>query len=192
VPLIAEYDAAHVAARPVGAAALLGPVKPVSIRERRRPHWGVVLGLVLVLVAGLVAYRAIAASRHAPRVPAPAGAGRHRPSHPAPSTAPASHPAPSTPAPVPYAHTVAIRVMAIEDCWVEFTTPAGRFLFQLIVAGGTSRRWVFQHAVNVRLGNPGGIRLTVDGKNPLPPGTARPTTIRLRPGGKISIQRAGG
>jgi hypothetical protein len=38
----------------------------------------------------------------------------------------------------------------------------------------------------MRLGNPGGIRLTVDGKNPLPPGTVEPITLRLRRHGKIS------
>ena len=31
----------------------------------------------------------------------------------------------------------------------------------------------------MRLGNPGGIRLTVDGKNPLPPGTDNPITLSL-------------
>jgi len=38
----------------------------------------------------------------------------------------------------------------------------------------------------MRLGNPGGIRLTVDGKNPLPPGTTQPITLRLGLRGKIS------
>ena len=31
----------------------------------------------------------------------------------------------------------------------------------------------------MRLGDPGGIRLTVDGKNPLPLGTANPITLSL-------------
>jgi hypothetical protein len=69
---------------------------------------------------------------------------------------------------------------------VEFTTPTGRYLFQTVVAGGTSQRWVFRHAVDMQLGNPGGIRLRVDGRNPLPPGTAQPITLRLAPDGKIS------
>jgi len=38
----------------------------------------------------------------------------------------------------------------------------------------------------MRLGDPGGIRLTVDGKNPLPLGTANPITLSLGLHGKIS------
>jgi len=87
---------------------------------------------------------------------------------------------------VRYAHKVVIHLTAMEDCWVEFTSPAGAGLSQSIVAGGTSQRWVFRHAVDMRLGNPGGIRLTVDGKHPLPPGTVEPITLRLGLGDKIS------
>jgi hypothetical protein len=38
----------------------------------------------------------------------------------------------------------------------------------------------------MRLGNPGGISLTVDGRNPLPPGTTNPITLSLGLGGSIS------
>jgi len=138
-------------------------------------------------VAGLAAYHVIVVSRHAPAIHAAAGAGLHQPSHRhARRGAPASPPAATAPPPAPFAHTVAVHLTAVEDCWVEFTTPGGGYLFQVIVAGGTSKRWVFRHAVDMRLGNPGGIRLTVDGKNPLPPGTAQPITLSLGPGGKIS------
>jgi hypothetical protein len=95
-------------------------------------------------------------------------------------------PAAALPSPARYAHKVAIHLTAIEDCWVEFTSPAGANLSQSIVSGGTSQRWVFRQAVDMRLGNPGGIRLTIDGKHPLPPGTIEPITLRLRLGSKIS------
>jgi hypothetical protein len=55
----------------------------------------------------------------------------------------------------------------------------------LVVAGGTSKRWQFGRAVDMRLGNSGGVKLRVDGKNPLPLSTAQPITLRLGPGGKI-------
>lgn len=86
----------------------------------------------------------------------------------------------------PYAREVVIHLTAIQDCWVEFTTPGGGYLFQSYVVGGTSKTWTFRHAVDMRLGNPGGIRLTVDGKTPLPPGSAPPITLRLGLNGKIS------
>ena len=89
-------------------------------------------------------------------------------------------------APNPYAHTVVINLTATGACWVEFTTPADRFLSQMVVAGGTSKRWTFRHAVDMRLGDPGDVTPTVDGKNPLPPGTANPITLGLGLGGKIS------
>jgi hypothetical protein len=63
---------------------------------------------------------------------------------------------------------------------------AGGYLFLSYVVAGTLKRWAFRHPVNMRLGNPGGIRLTVDGKNPLPPGTANPITLRLGLPGKIT------
>ena len=74
--------------------------------------------------------------------------------HP-PAARPAARAAPSAgrpvsratppPAPVvaPYARTVVIRLAATGDCWVEFTTPGGGYLFQAYVAGGTSKAWTF-------------------------------------------------
>jgi len=108
----------------------------------------------------------------------------HRASHRHAATPPS--PAATTPAPAPYAHKIAIHLIAIEDCWVGFTTPTGSYLFQSYVVAGTSKRWAFRHPVNMRLGDPGGIRLTVDGKNPLLPGTANPITLSLGLHGKIS------
>ena len=186
-PLLAEYDAARPAPRPVTAADLLEPARPVKIRERHRVNWAAVLVLALAAALGLVAYHVLAASRHAPAVHAAAGAGLHRAIHRHPRrAAPTSPPAATTPAPAPYAHTIAIHLTAIQDCWVGFTTPAGGYLSQSYVVAGTSKTWTFRHAVNMRLGNPGGITLTVDGKNPLPPGTTHPITLSLGLGGKIS------
>jgi cytoskeletal protein RodZ len=182
-PLIAEYDATHRAPEPVTAADLIRPARPVRIHARRRVNWAAVLGLALVIVAGLVTYHLIAGSRHPPAGTAPsaaAQAGRVIHRHAAPS------PAVTSPASNTFAHEVVIRFTAIEDCWVEFTTPGGRDLFTSYVVAGTLKRWTFGHAVDMRLGNPGGIRLTVDGKNPLPPGTINAITLILGLHGKIS------
>jgi len=185
-PLIAEYDAAHTPPHPA-AADLLGPAKAVRIRERHRPNWRAGLGIALVAVAGLVAYHLFAAAHPAPALRPAAGTGLHRAVyHHARRAAAAAAPAAALPSPAGYAHKVAIDLTAIEDCWVEFTTPAGAYLSQSIIVGGTSQRWAFRHAVDLRLGNPGGIRLTVDGKHPLPPGTVEPITLTLGLGGKIS------
>jgi hypothetical protein len=203
-PLIGEYDAARSppvvpAAGPAEPAAPAGPSGPVSpvrpaspgspVRpgrldppgRRHRLAWAVALALVLVAALGFVAYRVIPGSGHRPSAAAGAAARVHRPAHhhrPAPSAA--------APAPGPYAHRVAIRLRAIEDCWVEFTTPGGGLLSDSIVVAGASKGWTFRHPVDMTLGNPGGIRLTVDGKHPLAPGPASPVTFRLGLDGKIS------
>jgi helix-turn-helix protein/uncharacterized protein DUF4115 len=185
-PLIAEYDAAHRAPEPITAADLLAPARPVRIHTRHRVNWAAVLGLALVAALGLMAYHAISASRHAPGATTGAAAGLHRAIHRHPRQATPSPVAATSPVRAPYAHKVAIRLTAIEDCWVEFTTPGGGYLFQSYVVAGTSKRWVFRQAVDMRLGNPGGIRLTVDGKNPLPPGTINPVTLSLGLYGKVA------
>ena len=186
-PLIAEYDAAHLPSHSVTVADLLEPARPIRIRERHRLSQGAGLAIALVAVVGLLAYHLFAASGHVPGGHAAAGIGLHRAVHRQDrGAAAATVPAATIRSPARYGHRVTIHLSAIEDCWVEFTTPAGVYLSQSVVAGGTSRRWVFGHAVDMQLGNPGGIRLTVDGRHPLPPGTAHPVTLRLGMGGKIS------
>ncbi len=184
-PLIGEYDATHPPPA-ITAAELFQPVTPIRLHQRRRVNWAAVLGLAVVAAIGVVAYHVITTSGHAPGATTAAaarlpGAIHRHPRRAAPPLASAT-----TPVPSPYADKVAIHLTAIEDCWVEFTTPRGGYLFQSYVVGGTSKRWTFGHGVDMRLGNPGGIKLTVDGKNPLPPGTAQPITLRLGLHGKVS------
>jgi transcriptional regulator with XRE-family HTH domain len=181
-PLIEEYDATLGAAGPVTAAVVLSPVRPVRLRERRRVPWAAVLALAVLAGAGVVSYQVVS-GLHRPPVARPAarvGAPVHR------HVSRATRPALAAPA-APYAHLVAIRLTTIEDCWVEFTTPGGGYLFQSYVVGGTSKIWSFSYPVAMRLGNPGGITLTVDGKNPLPPGTDSPITLGLGLNDQVSV-----
>jgi Helix-turn-helix domain/Domain of unknown function (DUF4115) len=184
-PLIREYDATVRSDKPVTAADLFRPVTPIRVREPqpRRP-WMAALGLVLVIVIGFAAYKLISGPRHAPPAnPAAAiraGSGTHH------RGAQTGHPA-ATPAAVsPYAHEVVVSLTASQDCWVGFTTPGGGYLTQAYVVAGTSKSWTFGYAVQMRLGNPGGISVTVDGRNPLPPGTTNPITLSLGLGGSIA------
>jgi hypothetical protein len=185
-PLIREYDATVRSDEPVRAADLFRPVTPIRVREPqpRRP-WMAALGLVLVIVIGFAAYKLISGTRHAPpATPAAAiraGSGtHHRGEHGT------GHPAPTPAAVSPYSREVVVSLTASQDCWVGFTTPGGGYLTQAYVVAGTSKSWTFGYAVQMRLGNPGGISLTVDGRNPLPPGTTNPITLSLGLGGSIS------
>ena len=180
-PLIEQYDATRRAAELVTAADLFGPVRPVRLRERRRVPRTAVLGLALLAAAGVVAYYVVPGLHHPPAA-RPAARACPAAGRPASRATP-----PTAPVLAPYAHTVVIRLAATGDCWVEFTTPGGGYLSQSYVAGGTSKAWTFPYPVAMRLGNPGGVSLTVDGKNPLPAGTDTPITLGLGLNGHVSI-----
>ena len=172
-PLIRDYEAAHGAPPAVATAGPFRPV-PIRLRERQRRNVTAVLALALAIVVGFALYHFISAPGHAPRVTSEnvASGRRHATLPLAPAATPHS-------AQAPRAHEIIVQLTAIEDCWVEFTTPRGGYLFQSYVVADASRRWTFRHAVDMRLGNPGGITLIVDGTNPLPPGTSHPITLRL-------------
>jgi cytoskeletal protein RodZ len=184
-PLIHEYDTTHGAPHAMRAADVFEPATPIKLRERRSPNWSLAMIIVLALVVGYGVYRAVAAVTS--------------PGHAAVAAPPSHHPsaaaaAPSTPAPTPshVSHAVVIRLTAIEDCWVEFTTPAGVYLSQDYVVGGSSMTWTFHRNVTMQIGNPGGILLTVDGKNLGRPGSVgQPVTLSFGPDKKLPTQASG-
>jgi cytoskeletal protein RodZ len=183
-PLIHEYDTTHGAPQAIRAADVFEPATPIKLKERRGPNWSLAMIIVLALVVGYGVYRAVGAVTSS--------------GHPAAAAPPSHHPsaaaAPSTPAPTPthVSHTVVIRLTAIEDCWVEFTTPAGTYLSQDYVVGGSSMTWTFHRNVSMQIGNPGGILLTVNGKNLGRPGAVgQPVTLSFGPGKKLPAQASG-
>ena len=178
-PLIREYEVAHPATQPT-AAELLRPEQPAAITGP--PHHARAAALALALAAimavlAIAAYHLIHGANHAGSGPVAAGSHHAHPSQ---------RPPEASPAPSPAAALIDIHLTAIQDCWIEFTTPAGKYLFQAYVIAGTSRNWTFRHAVDMRLGNPAGTTLTVNGTNPLPPGTTAPITLRIGRHGKIA------
>ena len=186
--LIRQYDATHGAPEAIRAADVFEPATPIKLKERRSPNWSLAMIVVLALVLGYGVYRAVAAvasPHHA--AAASQSSGRHS-APPAVSHSPTPTP---TPSPTHASHTVVIRLTAIEDCWVGFTTPDGTYLSQDYVVGGSTKTWTFRHAVTMQIGNPGGILLTVNGKNLGSPGSAGPLTLSLGPGRKLSSQAAG-
>jgi cytoskeletal protein RodZ len=184
--LVHEYDATHGSPQAIRAADVFEPATPIKLKERRSPNWSISMIIVLALVLGYGAYRAVAAVTS--------------PHHSAPVAQPSHHPstAPATPTPTPSpvathaSHTVVIRLTAIEDCWVEFTTSAGHYLSQDYVVGGSTKTWTFHHAVTMQIGNPGGILLTVNGRNLGRPGSpGQPVTLSFGPGTKLPSQTSG-
>ncbi len=182
--LIREYDAVHGAPQAIRAADVFEPATPIKIKERRRPNWSLAMVLVLAVIAGYGIYRVVdSGTPHAARTQASSGRVSAPPTHPA---AAASTPAPTPPAPTVNPNVV-ISLTAIQDCWVEFTRPNGRFLVQAYVVGGSSKTWTFARAVKMDIGNPGGITLTVNGKKLGRPGAAgQPLTLSLGPGKPVT------
>jgi len=183
-PLIHEYDTTHGAPQAIRAADVFEPATPIKLKERRGPNWTLAMIIVLALVVGYGVYRAVAAV---------ASPGGHAPVAAPPSHHPSATAAPSTPAPTAthVSHKVVIRLTAIEDCWVGFTTPSGAYLSQDYVAGGSSMTWTFHRDVTMQIGNPAGVLLTVDGKKLGSPGSAGPVTLSFGPDKKLPAQASG-
>jgi hypothetical protein len=77
---------------------------------------------------------------------------------------------------------VVIQLTATEDCWVLLTSPGdGVQIFMGVIPAGSSRTWTEKRAVDVRLGNPGGVVLTVNGQRQNPDSTV-PVTLSFSPG----------
>jgi cytoskeletal protein RodZ len=183
--LIREYDAVHGAPTAIRVADVFQPSTPLKIKERRSPNWTLALAVVLIFALCYGAYRAVDAALSGRTVTArntsSAAASHHRSSGRPPATASSASPTPTAPS------SVVIQLTAIEDCWVEFTSPAGQFITQAYVVGGNTKTWTFEQAVDMQIGNPGGIELTVNGKRVGSANSAgQPVTLSLGPGRPVS------
>jgi len=176
--LVREYDSAHGTPQAINAAEVFEPATPLRLKERRRrrPNWSAAMALALALIVGFVVYRAWPSSG----IPVAAqGAGAPAPRH----TARSPQPSPVKHRPPAAAHEVVIHLTAIQDCWVQLTTAAGQMIFSGTIYGGTGKRWIEHRAVSLLLGNPGGIVLTVNGKNlGSPSSSGQPVTLSFGPG----------
>ena len=176
VPLISAYDAEHGPPGTIRAAEVFEPATPIKIRERRRPpSLSMIVAVVLLAIIGFGAYRLVSNNGGGRAKPAAAASA---PTHRATASAkPTAHPSPT-----PTQHNVVIHLTAVEDCWVLLTNPAnGRQIFMGVIPAGSSRTWTEKKAVDVRLGNPGGVLLTVNGQRQNPNSTV-PVTMSFSPG----------
>ncbi len=182
-PLVGEYDSSHGPPQASTAAGLPGPPAPLRLGQRRRPHWGVALLVVLAAVAGLVTYHLVASG---PAGGAPAAARKPAVSvHRAARRHPAATSTPAPPAARRGSREVVISVTAVsEPCWADLTA-GGTTIFQGILGPGTSKTWTQRRAVTLELGNPGAVTLTVNGKSRTGLGPD-PVTLRLAPGNRSS------
>jgi cytoskeletal protein RodZ len=172
-PLIREYDALYGAPTAVTAQDVFEPSAPIRMRQRRGPNWSAAMAVALALIVGFAVYHLVSSSGTPQAV---RSSGKTHPTVPSPKPK-------SSSAPRPAPHLVAIRLVARENCWVDLTTRNGRTIFSGVVPAGAHRHWVVHHLVHMKLGNPGGVTLIVNGSPAGPPaGTNQPVTLSFRPG----------
>jgi len=180
--LVREYDQEQGAPRPISAADVFEPATPIKIRERRGPNWSLAMVLALAVLAGLVVYHLVSSSSPASPAARHAGTTAHKPA--------AKHharPTPTaTPPPAVLANEVVIRLTATQPCWVQLTTASGVQIYQGTINPGSSMKWTEKQPVSMVLGNPAGVSLTVNGKNPLQAGQINPVTLSLGPGQPVT------
>jgi cytoskeletal protein RodZ len=164
-PLISEYDADHGPLHPLRASEVFEHSRPIKIRERRSPSLAMIVVVVLLAIIGFATYRLV--SSHNNKNSHLTGATGASTTSAPPSTHPAATPtqtASSTPAAA--RDDVVINVNAQqEECWVALTKASdGSLIYEGVVSAGTSMTWKEKVPVNIRLGNPAGVVLTVDGQ----------------------------
>jgi cytoskeletal protein RodZ len=183
-PLIREYDQTQGAPRAISAADVFEPATPIKIRERRRPNWSVAMALALAAIVGFVVYHFVSTSSASPTA---SSSGSQHHLNAATKNAPKHHPKPAaSPAPTMLANDVVIRLSATENCWVMLTTASGQQIYEGVVSAGTSKHWTEKQPVSLMLGNPEGVTLSVNGRNPVPAGSTQPVTLSLGPGQKTT------
>jgi cytoskeletal protein RodZ len=178
-PLIREFDEEHGPPGTMRASQIFQPVTPIKIREPRRLHLGRVLAVAVLAAAGYGAYHVIS-TRDAHSTASPGTTATVRPvvtvtAQPTHSAAPK----PSQPA-FPRNEAV-IKLTAVSDCWIGLTnTVTGKQLYQGVVAAGQSMTWTEKKQVSMRIGNPPGVHLTVNGKSQQTSSTV-PITLSIDP-----------
>ena len=183
VPLISEYDTDHGALHPLRAAEVFEHSKPIKIRERHSPSLAMIVVVVLLAIIGYAAYRLV--SSHDDKSGHPAAIAATTSTSSRPSVKPTST-TKASPTPSATPSDVVIKIAAVEECWVQITKASdGSQIYMGVVPAGTSMTWTEQQAVSLRLGNPGGITLTVNGQRQ-PINTVQPVTLSFSPRGNSS------
>lgn len=185
--LVREYDQEQGAPRPISAADVFEPATPIKIRERRGPNWSLAMVLALAVLVGLVVYHLVSTSSPARPTASSSGTRHVGTTAHKPQAKHQAHPGPTTtPSPPALTNEVVIRLTATQTCWVQLTTASGVQIYQGDVNPGSSMNWTEKQPVSLELGNPAGVSLTVNGKNPIQVGQTNPVTLSLGPGQQVT------
>ncbi len=160
-PLIGEYDDAHGGSpQAIPAWQAFEPETPVKIVDRRSPNWSAAMAIALVLV---VAYGVVrVATGHESHKAAERAA--------APAVAATPTPTPTHAKAAPVHKGVTVRVKAKRNSWLNVRDAKGKQLFSGVIREGQSHEWSSKQRLRLLIGNGGGLRLTVNGKDIGAPG----------------------
>lgn len=161
-PLIREYDDTHGGSpQAIPARQAFEAKTPVRILERRSPNWTAAMAVALAVVAVYLVVRV--ATGHEPNKSA------ERASAPAPS---AAAPRPSRSEAVAQAprKEVTVRIKARRASWLNVRDAKGKQLFSGVLQAGQTEEWKSKKRIRLVIGNSGGVRLTVNGKELGAPG----------------------
>jgi cytoskeletal protein RodZ len=161
VPLIREYDEEHGPPTAMRAAQVFEPATPIKIREPRRFGPGKAAAVLLLALIGFGIYHLVSTSGGSHKNTASDTATQRPVVTPSPTARPTIKPQVVT---APKPPEAIIRLTAVQNCWVGLTTSTGKQLYQGIIVAGSTRTWREKHPVNLVIGNPMGIVLTVNGK----------------------------
>jgi cytoskeletal protein RodZ len=180
VPLIRDYDAEHGPPGSLRASDVFEPSTPIKIRERRRsPRLGTIVILVLLAVIGYSAYHLI--STHG-KNNHPTASNSSGFTEPPASPTQANSPPPTVSATPSLTDVVINVVTGQEPCWVLLTKASdGSQIYMGTLPAGATMTWTEQEAVNIRLGNPPTVILTVNGHRQ-PIKSVVPVTLSFSPG----------
>jgi cytoskeletal protein RodZ len=184
-PLIRQFDEEHGPPGNMRASQIFQPVTPIRIREPRRLHLGRVLAVAVLAAAGYGAYHVIS-TRDTHSAASPGATATVRPvvtvtARPTPSDTP------TISKPAFLKNEAVIKLTAVSDCWVGLTnTHTGQQIYQGVIAAGQSMTWTEKKQVSMRIGNPPGVHLTVNGKSQQTNSTV-PITLSINPLNKAQV-----
>lgn len=171
--LVSQYDAEH-GGRPQPTAAPATLFEAERIRpERRRPNWTAAMVAAIVAVVGFVGFTLVGGEggdskpSTAEESPSSKPSQTSKPS-PSKSADPTSTPADPKPtdsaiAAAP-ADKVTVQMTAEQNVWISAEDHNGRLVHEGVLQKGKSKTFTDDERLNLVLGNAGGVKLYVNGK----------------------------